>query len=118
MTINPPVNVELSERFQKVIKRLLKKYKHIQSDVQTLIDQLEVGSTPGDRLQQVRHLVYKVRVKNTDAAKGKSGGYRVIYYVRTSDRVILITLYSKTEQVDISAEEIEQLIHEFEQSTD
>jgi mRNA-degrading endonuclease RelE of RelBE toxin-antitoxin system len=116
MTTNPPVNVELSERFQKVVKRLLKKYKHIQYDVQTLIDQLASGSTPGDRLQQVHHLVYKVRVKNSDAAKGKSGGYRVIYYIKTSDRVILITIYSKTEQVDISADEIQQLINEFEQS--
>ena len=116
MTTKPSINVELSERFQKVIKRLRKKYKSIQLDVQTLIDELVSGETPGDRLQQVHHLVYKVRVKNSDVAKGKSGGYRVIYYVKTSERVILITIYSKTEQVDISADEIQQLIDEFEQS--
>ncbi len=116
MTTEHPVNVELSERFQKVVKRLLKKYKNIQHDVQDLIDQLKEGRTPGDRLQHVHHLVYKVRVKNTDAAKGKSGGYRVIYYVRTAERVILITLYSKMEQIDISADEIQQLIADYEQS--
>ena len=118
MTTKPPVNVELSERFQKVVKRLLKKYKNIQHDVQSLIDQLENGATPGDRLQQVHHLVYKVRVKNSDVAKGKSGGYRVIYYVKTSDWVILITIYSKTEQVDICPDEIQQFIDKFEQSSD
>lgn len=116
MTTNQPVRVELSERFQKVIKRLLKKYKHIQYNVQTLIDQLANGDTPGDRIQQVRHLVYKVRVKNSDIDKGKSGGYRVIYYIKTSARVILITIYSKTERTDISADEIQQLIDDFEQS--
>jgi mRNA-degrading endonuclease RelE of RelBE toxin-antitoxin system len=118
MTINSPVKIELSAHFQKVVKRLLKKYKHIQHDVQTLIDQLANGATPGDRLQEVHHIVYKVRVKNSDIDKGKSGGYRVIYYFKTSERVILVTIYSKIEQTDISADEIEQLINEFDKSSE
>jgi mRNA-degrading endonuclease RelE of RelBE toxin-antitoxin system len=53
-------------------------------------------------------------VRNSDVAKGKSGGYRVIYYIRTSDHFIVITLYSKSEQIDIDPDEIRRLIEETE----
>ena len=33
---------------------------------------------------------------NQDSARGKSGGYRVIY-LRTSTNIILATIYSKTD---------------------
>ncbi|GBL15880.1 hypothetical protein MTo_03198 [Microcystis aeruginosa NIES-1211] len=42
-----------------------------------------------------------------------SGGYRVIYYLQTQTAIVLITLYSKTDQTDITdramAEAISQL---------
>ena len=38
------------------------------------------------------------------------GGYRIIYYVKTADAVVLIAMYVKTAQVDISIAEIKQLI--------
>lgn len=42
----------------------------------------------------------------------KSGGYRVIYYRPIDDSVVLITLYSKTEQQDIEAHEIQAILQE------
>jgi hypothetical protein len=47
--------------------------------------------------------------------RGKSGGFRVIYYLRTETHTFLLTIYIKTEREDISAEEILQLIAEVEQ---
>jgi hypothetical protein len=47
--------------------------------------------------------------------KGKSGGYRLIYYVQTSTGIILLTIYAKSEQVDIAAEEIQEIIEEYQQ---
>jgi len=47
--------------------------------------------------------------------RGKSGGFRVIYYVQLSDRVILLTIYSKSDETDISIAEIRQLVMEAEQ---
>ena len=58
------------------------------------MERLSSGETPGDRVQGVGHVVYKVRVPNSDARRGTSGGYRVVYYVQTTDRVILVTIYS------------------------
>jgi mRNA-degrading endonuclease RelE of RelBE toxin-antitoxin system len=68
------------------------------------------GDTPGDQVQGVKYTVYKVRVRNSDTRKGKSGGYRVIYYVRTADHIILIAVSSKTERTDITSDELRRLI--------
>jgi hypothetical protein len=62
----------------------------------------------------VRYEVYKVRARNSDASKGKSGGYRLIYYVKSDSEVVLITVYSKTEQTDIAPEEIRRIILDLE----
>jgi mRNA-degrading endonuclease RelE of RelBE toxin-antitoxin system len=45
--------------------------------------------------------------------RGKSGGYRLIYYVKTGDQIILVTIYSKSEQSDIDASEIADILEEF-----
>jgi len=77
---------------------------------------LESGKTPGDQIQSAGYTVYKVRVKNTDIKKGKRAGYRLIYCLKTKLKLILVTIYSKTEQGDISAEKIRRIISEFETS--
>ncbi|MBZ0288122.1 MAG: type II toxin-antitoxin system RelE/ParE family toxin [Anaerolineae bacterium] len=112
--MNPPVRVDLSARFRRDVKRLSKKYRRVRHDVEDLIQQLEQGETPGNQVQGTRYTVYKVRVHNSDMPKGKSGGYRVIYYVQTMSAVVLITMYIKSERADISDAEIRRLIDEFE----
>ena len=105
-----PVQVGLAPAFQKDIKRLRKKYPHIQQDIQPLINQLIDGETPGDQIQATGYIVYKVRVPNRDAQRGKSGGYRVIYYIRTLTQVVLLTIYSKSERSDVDADNIQSII--------
>ncbi len=58
--------------------------------------------------------MFKLRVRNSDIQKGKSGGYRLIYYVKTVKGIILLTIYAKTEQVDIAADDIRNIIAEYE----
>jgi hypothetical protein len=41
----------------------------------------------------------------------------VIYYVKTATGIILLTIYAKSEQVDIAAEDIQQIIQAYEQGT-
>lgn len=112
MTNEPTVHVELTRRFRRDIKRLRVKYRRVQEDVQTLIERLESGDVFGDRVQGVKHPVYKVRLKSSDLTRGKSGGYRVIYFVRTVEKVFLVTIYAKSEQTDIKPEEIRRIIEE------
>ena len=61
-------------------------------------------------MQGTGHTVDKVRVRNTDAQRGTRGGYRVIYYLVNADDILLLTVYSKTEQDDIDNETIVRLI--------
>ena len=46
--------------------------------------------------------------------RGKQGGYRMIYYVQTPVAIILVTIYSKTEQGDVAPEFIRQVVKEYE----
>jgi mRNA-degrading endonuclease RelE of RelBE toxin-antitoxin system len=57
--------------------------------------------------------VFKVRVKNSDIQKGKSAGYRLIYQVETPTRIILLAIYAKSDQSNISTTEIEDIVEAF-----
>lgn len=76
------------------------------------MNQLENDERPGDKLAGTGYDLYKVRLANPSARRGKSGGFRVIYYVQFVDSVQLVTIYSKTEKSDISAERIRRAIAE------
>ncbi len=109
-----PLQVTFTPEFKRNLRQLAKKYRHIKSDLQPILDQLATGGKPGDQVPQVRYEVFKVRAKNSDALKGKSGGYRLIYYVKSASEVVLVTVYSKTEQADIASEDIRQIILDLE----
>ena len=107
-----PIKINKSSEFKKNLKKLEKKYRSIEEDLEPLIQQLESGETPGDRISGNKYPVYKARVKNSDNKKGKSSGYRVIYYTITTDAILLTTIYSKSERGNISNREIEDLIEQ------
>jgi mRNA-degrading endonuclease RelE of RelBE toxin-antitoxin system len=107
-----PIKVDRSIEFKKNIKKLEKKYRSIEEDIEPLIQQLESGETPGARISGNKYPVYKTRVKNSDNKKGQSSGYRVIYYTITTDAILLTTIYSKSERGNISNREIEELIEQ------
>lgn len=109
-----PIKVTLtySTAFKRQLKRLGRKYRHIQSDISPVIDQLTQGDTPGEQVPDLDYTIYKARIRNTDAKRGKSGGYRIIYHLLTNSDCMLIAIYSKSKRVDISASEIKEIISE------
>ena len=111
----PRVEVVFTPEFKRNVRRLARKYRSVRSDVAPVVEQLEQGQTPGDQVQRTGYAVFKVRIRNSDAQRGKSGGYRMIYYLKTQERVILVTIYSKSDQGDISADVIRRVISEYEQ---
>ena len=113
----PPARVEFTPLFVRFLKHLAKKYRNIQADLQPLIDRLERGETPGVRVKGVKPPTYKVRVKSGDISKGKSGGYRVIYYLRTADFIGLLAIYAKSERTDIRPQEIRRMIEDYERQS-
>jgi mRNA-degrading endonuclease RelE of RelBE toxin-antitoxin system len=84
--------------------------------VEPIIQELQSGSFIGDRIQGLGNVVvFKVRAPNSDAQRGKSGGYSLIYELRSSDLVVLLQIYSKSEREDINADEIRSILTQFDE---
>ena len=116
MTIDPqPIQIELTPRFQRDLRTLAKRYRNIRKDIQPVIEQLQAGELPGSRIPGMEYEIFKVRIKNSDIQKGKSAGYRAIYYLKTSDSIVLVTIYSKSDLSDIAAETVREILAQYEQ---
>ena len=98
--------------FKRNLRSLAKAYRSIKSDIEPIIKQIEKGELPGNKVSGADLNIFKVRIKNSDIQRGKSSGYRCIYYLKTRDIIILVTIYSKLEQSDISAKRIKEIISE------
>jgi mRNA-degrading endonuclease RelE of RelBE toxin-antitoxin system len=115
MSEQPLIEVEASPTFNRNLRTLAKKYRNIRSDIQPIANKLKQGELPGEEIPGIGFEVFKVRVRNSDVQKGKSGGYRLIYYVKTETSIILLTIYTKSEQADVPADSIRGIIAEYEQ---
>ena len=114
MTESPSAQVFIADAFKREARHLKKRYRNLESDLQSLIAQLQNGDIPGDRIPGFAdYSVYKVRVKNRDIRKGKSAGYRVIYQSLTPTVVVLLYLYVKSDQDDVTPDEICAIIKKF-----
>ena len=107
-----PTLVRDLPNFKKRLGRIERKYPKTIDAIENLIASLAQGDRPGQRVPRVGYAVYKVRMPNRAARRGKSGGFRVIYYAQIEDVVTLLTIYSKSDEVDISTSEIQQLARE------
>ncbi|MEM7590936.1 MAG: type II toxin-antitoxin system RelE/ParE family toxin [Cyanobacteria bacterium P01_A01_bin.83] len=110
----PSIQILLTLRFKQDLRKLAKRYRSIRQDLAPLIEQFQQGETPGDRISGNKYQVIKARLKNSNIQKGKSAGYRVIYYLKTETTIILVTIYSKSDLSDLSNKLIEGIIQQFE----
>jgi mRNA-degrading endonuclease RelE of RelBE toxin-antitoxin system len=109
------IEVQFTPEFKRNLRVLSKKYRNIRSDIQPVLEQIMKGDLVGDKIPQTGdYTIFKVRVKNRDIRKGKSAGYRLIYYVKTDKNSILITIYSKTEKSNITPEQIQRILESHE----
>lgn len=104
--------VLIAPPFKRRIKALSKRYRQIKSDIQPIIEALQLGKVIGNRIAGTDFVIFKVRVKNSDIPVGKSGGYRVIYQVISPECVALLVIYAKSDLEDITLEQIEQAIYQ------
>lgn len=111
--MNETIQIEFTLEFKRNLRHLLKKYPHLREDIQPVLDQLQQGQTVGVQIPGTSYAVFKVRLPNRDVQKGKRSGYRLIYYLKTQNHFILITIYSKSEQGNISADQIRRILLEF-----
>jgi len=109
----PTIEIRLTPEFQTKFKALKKRYRDIQSDIKPIFEQLENGLVLGDQFSGIDAVVVKVRVKNSDAKRGKSGGYRLIYWIASPTLIVMLDIYSKSDQENVTAHEVSQIIANF-----
>lgn len=103
--------VVLSNSFKKEAKRLIKKYPSLRDELRELGDELALNPTLGTHLGND---VYKIRLAIASKRKGKSGGARIITFVKVVDaHIYLLTIYNKSEQSDISDAEIRDILKDY-----
>ena len=107
------VQLLFASEFKRNIRQLAKKYRNIKNDLTPLLQALENGETPGEQIQGTGATLFKTRIKNSNNNKGKSGGYRVIYFIRQKNQTILLSAYSKSQQSDISSEFLYKLVEKY-----
>lgn len=100
--------IELTDNFKKEAKRLIKKYPSLGSEIAELGKELAENPTLGTPLGND---IYKIRLAIASKNKGKSGGARVISFVKIIDEtVFFLSIYNKGEKDSISDKEIEVLL--------
>lgn len=89
--------------FEREAKRLNRKHGHLIKSIHLLVESLSVEPEAGIRIEEN---YYKIRVGIK--GMGKCGGFRVCYYYKENIIVLLLTVYSKSEQDDISVKELKR----------
>ncbi len=110
------IQILASPDFKSQLRKLAKRYRTLRLDLQPLLDELQNGNFLGEQISGTNYAAFKVRLKNSDIKKGKSAGYRVIYQMRDNASVLLVTIYSKSDESALTASEIRAIIDHFNQT--
>ena len=95
--------------FERRAKCLIKKYPSLKSELLQLTGLLK--QAPQEQGTSLGNNCYKIRIAIASKGKGKSGGARVITHIQiVSSVVYLLFIYDKSEQEDITGNEIKELI--------
>lgn len=100
--------IVLSANFKKEAKRLIKKYPSLKAELAILFSELEENPIIGTPLGND---IYKIRLAIASKNKGKSGGARIMSFVKIIETtVLLFSIYNKGDKDSISDKEIEELL--------
>jgi len=103
--------IVLDRTFEKEVKRLVKRYPSLKSDIKALRDEILANPTAGTDLGGG---LRKIRMRIASKGKGKSGGARVITFTVVvaveETEINLLYIYDKAERESVPAHEIEALL--------
>ena len=99
--------VESISLFDKQAKRLAKKYPSLKHELVTLINALSADPLMG---KSMGNGFYKIRIAIGSKGKGKSGGGRIITFVKIREEFVFLTsIYDKSDKASISEKELEDV---------
>lgn len=102
-----------TDAFTKHLKRLAKKYPSLKNDYASLLNSLQHDPLQGIALGKN---CFKIRMNIASKKTGKSGGARVVTYVKMElKRITLLDIYDKSEKDSISEKELIALLKKAEE---
>jgi hypothetical protein len=104
------MNFEISrtDEFSKHLKQLAKKYPSIKNDFAALLESLQQNAQQGSALGKN---CYKIRMKIASKKAGKSGGARVITFIKLEYKhIFLLDIYDKSEKGSLGDKELLALL--------
>jgi mRNA-degrading endonuclease RelE of RelBE toxin-antitoxin system len=63
MPNNPSVSIIASPEFLRRLKALAKRYRQVRSDIQPILDNLQLGIFPGEQIQGTPYTALKLRTQ-------------------------------------------------------
>jgi mRNA-degrading endonuclease RelE of RelBE toxin-antitoxin system len=97
-----------THRFEKEIKRLVKKFPSLKNEFANLISEISINPEVGTFIGKN---CYKIRLAIANKGKGKSGGAMVITYIYfETETVYLLTIYDKNEKEDLKPNELKDMV--------
>jgi mRNA-degrading endonuclease RelE of RelBE toxin-antitoxin system len=103
--------VIVSHSFKREVKPLAKKYHTLKLSVDKLIADLILNPYLGESYGKS---IYKVRLSDPSKGKGKSGGFRVMYYhlkiTEDGIEILLMTIFNKSEISTLKRAEAERIL--------
>lgn len=105
--------VEYSGNFLKEAKKLSKKFKQLKTDLKNTLKEIEDEDVLGIYLG---YNLYKKRMPNSSIPTGKSGGFRLIIYKKIDDRIVLVSIFSKTQKETLNIEELKEILKQYMES--
>ena len=101
--------IEITRNFEREAKPLLKKYASLKGELYVLGEELSENPEKGTPLG---NNLFKIRLAIASKGKGKSGGARVITYLKTEQgNVYLLSIYDKGVKDTISDNEIKDILN-------
>lgn len=102
-------NIIPTHRFEKELKRLVKKFSSLKNEFADLIEEISENPESGTF---IGNNCYKIRLSISSKGKGKSGGARVITYLYIeTETIYLLTIYDKGEKEDLKPNELKYIIN-------
>lgn len=101
-----PVEFTYSEDFAKDFARLRKRYRRIEDDLAALEADMQQRDLRGVHMQGYGLPIFKIRMANRSAGRGKRGGFRIVYYLQSSNSILFLLVFSKSDQDDVNVSEV------------
>jgi len=92
--------------FRQELEVYAKKYRHLFDDFRNFLRDFDhrLGRTISNCGG-----AQKIRMRSTDKQKGKSGSFRIIYFLRIQRQVTFLDIYDKDVQTDLTPQEKKEI---------